>query len=74
MQNRAAGTVVNAVGFYSAINNLSTGTISNGYGLWVPAPTNSGGGVFTNFYGVYINNPTTATNSWGLYTLAAKNY
>ncbi|MGA3214015.1 MAG: hypothetical protein ABSD20_22140, partial [Terriglobales bacterium] len=27
-----------------------------------------------NFYGVYINNPTTATNSWGLYTLAAKNY
>jgi hypothetical protein len=66
--------VTNAVGFYGQVNNLSTGTITNGYGVEVPVPQNSGGGVFTNFYGVYIANPTGITNSWGLYSLANTNY
>ena len=61
-------------GLYSIINNLSTGTITNGYGIEVGAPLNTGGGVFTNYYGVYIANPTDITNTWGLYSLAGANY
>lgn len=58
--NYNTGTTAYFGGFRLDLRNLSTGTISNGYGVWVPTITNSGGGVVTYFRGFRVDAQTAA--------------
>lgn len=65
-QLTTAGTLTGASAFYTKIDNLSTGTISNAYGVKVMNNTNSGGGVITNNNGIWIQDQTVGTNNSNL--------
>jgi len=72
--NEAGGTLGQAEGIYAQVRNTSTGTINSGYGIYVDAPTNSGGGTFTNYYGLYVAKPLAATNNYSVYSAGGTNY
>lgn len=60
-------TTQHAAGMRMDIRNISTGTVTNLYGNWVPAPLNSGGGTITNLYGLKVDAMTTGTNNYGVH-------
>ncbi|MEK2646621.1 hypothetical protein [Bdellovibrio sp. BCCA] len=68
------GTLVYASGLQAGVSNLSSGVVTNAYGVGISVPVNSGGGVITNYFGVYIDTPTAATNNFSIYSKGAKNY
>lgn len=60
------GTITIASSFIADTTELSGGTISNLFGLYVKTPTNVSGGTRTNTAGVYIESNTTGTNNYGI--------
>lgn len=65
------GTTQHASGFRLDSRNLSTGTVTNLYGAWVPTMLNSGGGVITNIYGIKVDAQDAATNNYGVFSMVA---
>ena len=55
-------------------SNASTGKINNGFGVFVAAPTNQGGGTFSNYTGLYIASPSAVEGAYGVYSAGGKNY
>lgn len=64
-RNSNTSTVTNAYGVLSGIENTNAGgTITNGYGFYVPILSNSG--TVTNFYGLRVLDSTAATLTVGV--------
>jgi uncharacterized protein YqkB len=74
--NSSTGTVSEMSGFYLDLRNLSTGTVTNAYGMKIPNFENASGGTITNKYGFYSDIANSgATNKWNIYVNgAAPNY
>lgn len=72
--HQGTGILTYTSGVQAGVSNLSSGTVTNAYGVGISAPINSGGGAITNYYGVYIDTPTAATNNFSLYSKGANNY
>ena len=71
----SSGSIDRAIAFYTpGIQNSSTGTINEAYGLLVGGL--DGGGAVNNNDGIFIENPACAgcTNIWSLYSEAGDNY
>ncbi|MFZ2769739.1 MAG: hypothetical protein WAZ50_01275, partial [Minisyncoccia bacterium] len=66
------GNLTNAKGVYTQISVAGTGTITNGYGIFVDNPI--AGGTLQNNYGLYIENQTTGSNNYSIYSNGGKNY
>ncbi|MDE1970947.1 MAG: hypothetical protein KGI50_05225 [Patescibacteria group bacterium] len=63
----SAKTMTIAAGLISYINySTNVGTITNGYGIYVPS-SSAGAGTITNAYGGYFNAPAAGTNKIALY-------
>jgi hypothetical protein len=49
--------------------SLTSGTVTNGYGLYAQNPDTSGGGAITNNYMLYLESPTAGgTSNWAIYS------
>jgi hypothetical protein len=66
--NSSTGTISSAKGLVGSIGNSSTGTITDTFGLYLVAPTNTGGGTLTNIYGLYIDSLTAGGTNYSIYT------
>lgn len=66
------GTAASASAFTALVQG-NNGTLTDGYGVNVLAPTVAIGAI-TNYYGVYINTPTVASNNFALYSQGGTNY
>lgn len=62
------GTTTDAGGFRLEARNLSTGTVTNLYGTWLPVAVNSGGGTVTNLYGHKVDAQTVGVNNFGYWS------
>ncbi len=61
------GTTQYASGTRYDIRNLSTGTVTNMAGVWVPTMLNSGGGTITTIFGIRIDAQAAAGTNYGAY-------
>jgi hypothetical protein len=62
------GNCTNVRAVEGAVHNFSSGAITNGVGVFVDTPTNTGGGSYTNTYGVFVNDQNIGTNKWAIKT------
>ncbi len=66
------------LGYLTALNggilNTSTGTVTNGFGIFIDAAINSGGGTITNNYGLFVESQNAGTNNYGIYIEDANTY
>lgn len=71
-ENLGAGNVAGLWGMYCQVGNYGSGTLTNGYGLFIDRPVNSGGGTYTNNYGIGIEDQTSggtiAGNNFNLFS------
>lgn len=68
----AAGTVSDAYGVQGWIRNTGSGTMTRGYGVYIPTPTNSGGGSIGTAYGLYIDNQSVGTTKYAIFSNGGK--
>jgi hypothetical protein len=77
VQSTGGGNISNMRGLIFSGDHSSTGTLTDGYGAYIPTFTKGfGAGTITNMYGVYIGAQSQATNNWNIYSEGAssRNY
>lgn len=68
------GNVTNAYGGYFALNNTNTSVFTQGIGIYIDSPTNSGGGSITIAYGLKIGDQSAGGVNYSIYTGAGQNF
>lgn len=72
VQNLGTGTIASAYGLY-ANGGVTTGNITDYYGVYIVNPYDTGVGVITNVYGLYIPSLTSGgTLNYAIYTNSGK--
>lgn len=67
-QLEATSSATNVIGGAMLVANYGSGTLTNGYGMYIYSAINNGGGTFTNNYGLYIESQTAGGTDYAIYT------
>lgn len=66
-QPASGAQVMNDMFGLFSLPSIDAGTVTRRSGVWIAAPTITGGGAITTQYGVYVASLTAATTNWAVY-------